>query len=94
MSINAAKLKQYISLKEAALTLRPDFAVDFDDPKPESKAATVSVLLTAPFIGLDRTKTAIASLFTFCDTFVIATSDVVPNIVRITFGVDGLQKEE
>ena len=69
MSISPEKLKQYISLKEAALTLRPDFAVDCNDPKPESETATVSVVLPTPFIGLDRTKTAIASLFTFCDTF-------------------------
>jgi len=94
MSINPAKLKQYISLKEAALTLRPDFAVDCNDPKPESETATVSVLLHTPFIGLDRTKTAIASLFTFCDTFIVATSDVKPNIVRFTFGVDNMQKED
>lgn len=94
MSIRPEKLKQYISLKEAALTLRPDFAVDCNDPKPESKTATVSVVLHTPFICLDRTKTAIASLFTFCDTFIVADSDVIPNIVRFTFGVDGMQKEE
>ena len=51
-------------------------------------------MLHTPFIGLDRTKTAIASLFTFCDTFIVADSDVIPNIVRFTFGVDGMQKEE
>ncbi len=94
MSISPEKLKQYISLKEAALTLRPDFAVDCNDPKPESETATVSVVLHTPFIGLGRTKTAIASLFTFCDTFIVAYSDVIPNIVRFTFGVDGMQKEE
>ena len=94
MSIRHEKLKQYISLKEAALTLRPDFAVDCNDPKPESKTATVSVVLHTPFIGLGRTKTAIASLFTFCDTFIVADSDVIPNIVRFTFALENMQKED
>lgn len=94
MSIRPEKLKQYISLKETALTLLPDFAVDCNDPNPESKTATVSVVFPTPFISLGRTKTAIASLLTFCDTFIVADSDVIPNIVRFTFGVDGMQKEE
>ena len=94
MSIRPEKLKQYISLKEVALTLRRDFAVDCSDPKPESKTATVSVVFHTPFIGLGRTKTAIASLFAFCDTFIVADSDVIPNIVRFTFGVESMQKEE
>lgn len=97
MSINPAKLKQYISLKEAAITLRPDFAVDCNDPKPDSNTATISILLSAPFLLEGETKTAFAALYTFSDIVVINAGSEIqisPEPVRFTFGVDCMQKEE
>lgn len=97
MSIRPEKLKQYISLKEAALTLRPDFTVTCNDPKPDSKTATVSVLLSAPFLLEGKVKTAFSALYTFSDIVVVKAGSEIqisPVPVRFTFGVDGMQKEE
>lgn len=97
MSIDPAKLKQYISLKEAAFSLRGHAAVTCSDPNPDSKTATVSVLFRAPFLLEGEVKTAFAALCTFSDIVVVAAGSEIqtsPEPVRFTFGVDGLQKEE
>lgn len=94
MSMNPEKLKQYLSLKDTALALCPDLTVNCIDPQPDSDTATVSVALETPFIGFGTVKAAIASLFSFCDAFVIATSDANPGVALLTFGVESLQKGE
>lgn len=95
MSIRPEKLKQYISLKEAAITLRTNFIVTCNDPKPDSKTATVSVLTRAPFLLEGKAKTVIEALHSFSDiVVVVAGSELMPGLVRFTFGVDGMQKEE
>lgn len=95
MSIRPEKLKQYISLKEAAITLRPNFTVTCNDPKPDSRTSAVSVLTRAPFLLEGKAKTVIATLHSFSDTVVVAAgSELKPELVRFTFGVNGMQKEE
>lgn len=95
MSIKPEKLKQYLSLKEAAITLRPNFTVTCNDPKPDSRTASVSVLTRAPFLLEGKAKTVIATLHSFSDTVVVAASSrLKPELVRFTFGVNDMRKEE
>lgn len=97
MSIKPEKLKQYISLREAAFSLRGHAAVACNDPSPDSKTATISVLFSAPFLLEGEVKTAFAALCTFSDIAVVAAGSEIqisPELVRFTFGVDGLQKED
>lgn len=95
MSISPEKLKQYISLKDAAIMLRPDFTVTCNDPKPDSRTSAVFVMARTPFLLEGKAKTVIAALHSFSDTVVVAAgSELEPEFVRFTFGVDGMQKED
>lgn len=93
MSIRPEKLKQYIALKEAALRLRPEVSVACNDPNPDSRNATVSILLHTPHIAAGKTRIALAALYTLADTVYTAGSRIPTDdpVVRLTFAAEGLQ---
>ncbi len=94
MSIDPAKLKQYISLKECAITLRGHATVSCNDPKPDSRNATVSLVFRAPLAATGSVHTALSTLHSFSDAVYIATSQLKPELVRFTFAVEDIQRKE
>lgn len=94
MSISPEKLKQYISLKEAAITLRGHATVSCNDPKPDSRNATVSLVFRTPFAATGKVHTALSTLHSFSDAVYFASSQIRPDLIRFTFAVENMQRKE
>ena len=91
MSINPAKLKQYISLKDTAdLAKRFVASVSSTDPQSDSTHASVALELPHP-AALDGTaKSVFAALCSFSDSIYMAAGETT---IRFTFAVENMQKE-
>ena len=92
MSINPAKLKQYLSLKDTAdLAKRFAASVSAADPQPGSNHVSVALELPHP-AALDGTaKSVFAALCSFSDSIYMAAGETT---LRFTFGVENMQKED
>ena len=91
MSINPAKLKQYISLKDTA-DLAKSFAASVSSTDPQSDSTHASVALELPHpAALDGTaKSVFAALCSFSDSIYMAAGETT---IRFTFAVENMQKE-
>lgn len=92
MSINPAKLKQYISLKDTAdLAKRFAASVSSADPQSDSSHASVALELPHPAALESTAKSVFAALCSFSDSIYMAAGE---NTIRFTFSVENMQKEE
>ena len=91
MSMNSAKLKQYLSLKDTAALAKGFAASVSADPQSDSDHASVALELPHP-AALDGTaKSVFAALCSFADSIYMAAGETT---LRFTFGVENMQKEE
>lgn len=92
MSMNSAKLKQYLSLKDTA-ALAKGFAASVSAADPQSNSDHASVALELPHpAALDGTaKSVFAALCSFADSIYMAAGETT---IRFTFAVENMQKEE
>lgn len=92
MSINPEKLKQYLSLKDTAANAKFFAArVITSDPQPGSTHATVALEMPLPAVLDGEVKTVYAALCSFSDSIYMASNAA---LIRVTFAVENMQREE